>query len=467
MHPGPALTPDRPAAPSRSVAGVAAHSANTASAGMTILDAGGTAADAAVAMTLTACVVEPFVVSLLSGIHAIHVDTDGVSRAVDGFVDVPAVTSGGRTAQTTIDFGGARVPYTIGGATFGTPGLLAGCGLLHHRFGRLPWAEVVAPAIDWATRGFVLSAKDESLLHMLEPVMTIGVGESVFCVDGRMKTEGERVVIPEIAGVLADIAELGPQSLRRGPLANQLATFCDDVGALVTAEDLAAMRAVAHSPPTVALNGWRVASRRGLSPLTDWVARLDPRTQPRAVALARAQSATNPKALGTTSLAATDAEGRACAVTASLGLGTGDWWRGCQLNSMLGEVDLLAGGLRPRTRMGSMMAPTALLDPEGRATVLGSAGGSRIPSAMLRTIDGIVVEGLDAPAAVDRPRVHRIGDVTHVEPHLDDGAEQALLANGFTVNRWDTRHHFFGGVSVAGDAGVQGDPRRGGVGLLV
>lgn len=445
--------------------GVAAHSPATAAAGMALLDAGGTAADAAVGMTLAACAVEPFVVSLLSGLHGIHVDVDGTTRAVDGFVDVPAVPTGGRRAETTIDFGGARMPYSIGGATFGTPGLVAGCWHLHRRFGRLPWAEVVAPAIEWAGTGFVLSDRDESLLHMLEPVMTLGVGREVFCIDDRMRVEGELVRIPDLADALRQIAEEGGPTLYEGAMSRELATFAQEVGALVTAEDLGACTAVEHTPPTVRLGGWQVRSRRGLSPLTDWVARLDASDGPHAARLALAQSPTPPKALGTTSLAATDTDGRACAVTASLGLGTGDWFRGSQLNSMLGEVDLLVGGLRPRTRMGSMMAPTAVVSPTGQATVLGAAGGSRIPSALLRTIDGIVLGELDATAAVDLPRIHRVGELVHVEPHLEDRDEAALVAAGFTVQRWTSRHHFFGGVSVAGAAGTQGDPRRGGVGL--
>ncbi len=449
----------------------AAHSADTAAAGQQVLAAGGSAADAAVAMTLAACVVEPFVVSLLSGMHAVHVDDGGLVEAVDGFVDVPARTSGGRTVQTAIDFGGARVPYTIGGATFGTPGLLDGCWALHRRHGRLPWADVVAPARALADVGFVLSDRSANLLAMLEPVMTLGLGGEVFCTDGRLRVAGERVVLPEVGGLLDAIAEQGGQALTHGPLAAELATFCGDVGSLVDGADLAAMTAQVHRPPAVRLDGWTVRSRRGLSPLLDSVERLDAlhRLEPAGthpdVQVALAQQPSPPKALGTTSLAAVDAEGRACAVTASLGLGTGDWFRGQQLNSMLGEVDLLVGGLHSRTRMGSMMAPTVLQDPAGGATVLGAAGGSRIPSAVLRCIDGVVGRGCDAVGAVDLPRIHRDGATVHVEPEVDEAAEAALLAAGFTVQRWTTRQHFFGGVSIAGHVGAEGDPRRGGVAL--
>jgi gamma-glutamyltranspeptidase/glutathione hydrolase len=457
-------TPGRPATGS-----VAAHSPDTAAAGAAILEAGGTAADAVAAMTLAACVAEPLVVSLLSGMHALHVDGDGVVGAIDGFVDVPAVVDGGRRAETEVVFDDQRVPYTIGGATFGVPGLVAGCAALVEDHGRLPWAAVVAPALDLAGRGVVLGPEDEALLDMLEPVMRLDTGAAVFChPDGRLRRAGDRVRLPGIDGLLAQLAAEGPASLVTGDLAHRLADFCAERGSLVTAADLAALRAVRHTPPAVPLGRWVVRSRRGLSPLTDWVAALDarPAGEPDVVALAAVQQPGLPAVNGTTSLAAVDAEGRACAVTASLGLGTGDWFEGCQLNSMLGEVDLLPGGLLPRRRMGSMMAPTAVLagSPAGArvVAVLGAAGGSRIPSALLRSLHGLTIGGLGPAEAVDLPRLHRMGDVVHVEPHLPAADEAALQAAGYDVRRWRTRNHFFGGVSVATPEGACGDPRRGG-----
>lgn len=444
-------------------ASVAAHSPATADVGLGVLADGGTAGDAAVAMTLAACVVEPFVTSLLSGIHALHMDSSARAVAIDGFVDIPANTTGGRRVESGIDFGSAHVPYTIGGATFGVPGLVAGCGELHRRFGRLPWAAVVQPAIECAEEGFLLSRVDAMLLQMLEPVMTIGVGRQVYCQDGRLKGEGERVVLPGIDGVLRRLADQGAEVLYEGELAEELGAFCRDIGSLVRAEDLRAFTVGVHTPPAVSFGpGWVLRSRRGLSPLTDWVARVDQVQGPPTVRVAAAQSHTVPKVLGTTSLAASDATGDACAVTASLGLGTGDWFHGSQLNSMLGEVELLVGGVRPRHRMGSMMAPSALVDPDGAVTAIGSAGGSRIPSAMLRTIVAMAEQGDDPHQAVARPRIHRVGSAVHVEPGLPEGDIRALQAAGFSVEHWASRHHYFGGVSIAGALGAEGDPRRGG-----
>jgi gamma-glutamyltranspeptidase / glutathione hydrolase len=452
--------------------------------GAAVLRAGGTAADAAAAMVLAACAAEPLVVSLLSGMHAVHVDPRGVVRAVDGFVDVPAAPHGGRRVDTEVDFDGERVPYTVGGATFGVPALVAGCAALVEDHGRLPWAEVVAPAAALAARGVALGERDAALLAMLAPVMTLDVGREVFVrADGDLLHPGDVIRIPRLADTLAELGAEGPDALRHGEMARRLAAFCAERGSPVTSADLAAVRAVRHTPPAVTLRTdgsggrrcWVVRSRRGLSPLLDWVAALDrqPAGAHPAVALAAVMGPRPAQAVGTTSLAVVDAAGGACAVTASLGLGTGDWFEGCQLNSMLGESALLPGGLLPRRRMGSMMAPTVVQeDGEGPGggrpllAVLGAAGGSRIPSAVLRGLAGLV-GGLDPTTAVEQARLHRIDGVVHVEPHLPAADEGALVRAGWQVRRWASRHHFFGGLAVAGPAGACGDPRRDGAAVDV
>ena len=57
--------------------------------------------------------------------------------------------------------------------------------------------------------------------------------------------------------------------------------------------------------------------------------------------------------------------------------------------------------------------------------------------------------------------------VVHAEPGYPEEELTAMADGGFAVNRWDHFSHYFGGVSAVGDAGAAGDPRRGGVGLLL
>jgi gamma-glutamyltranspeptidase/glutathione hydrolase len=134
---------------------------------------------------------------------------------------------------------------------------------------------------------------------------------------------------------------------------------------------------------------------------------------------------------------------------------------------MLGETDLLRGPLEPGERMQSMMAPSAALQ-DGRLVLAGgAAGGTRLRTALVTVLAGILDEGLAAQEAVDRPRVHPAGAVLHAEPGVDEDGLAALERDGFAVRRWPVRHHYFGGVSVVSTAGAAGDPRRSGLALAL
>jgi gamma-glutamyltranspeptidase/glutathione hydrolase len=77
-------------------------------------------------------------------------------------------------------------------------------------------------------------------------------------------------------------------------------------------------------------------------------------------------------------------------------------------------------------------------------------------------VAAILDEGLEPGAAVERPRFHPTGGLLNAEPGVDEAALQTLEQQGWTVRRWSTRHHYFGGVSVVSLAGAAADPRRSG-----
>jgi gamma-glutamyltranspeptidase / glutathione hydrolase len=110
-----------------------------------------------------------------------------------------------------------------------------------------------------------------------------------------------------------------------------------------------------------------------------------------------------------------------------------------------------------------MMAPTLAVDGDGLSLALGAAGGTRLRTALLGVIVGILDEGLDADTAVRRPRFHPAPDIVNAEPGVDESALAALEARGRNVRRWPEQHHYFGGVSVVSrSSGSAGDPRRSG-----
>jgi len=166
----------------------------------------------------------------------------------------------------------------------------------------------------------------------------------------------------------------------------------------------------------------------------------------------------------TTNLVTADSGGSVCVLTSSLGLGTGDFLAGLDLhlNSMLGEVDLHRAPLLPGERMESMMAPSLALGGEGVVLAIGSAGGTRLRTALVGVAAGILDEELEPADAVARPRFHRAGQVVNAEPGVDEQALGELERSGLQVRRWSSPHHYFGGVSLLSPAGAAGDPRRSG-----
>ena len=139
-------------------AAVAAGHPATVEAGSEALEAGGSAADAAVAAGLASCVAETVMTGLLGGGHAIYYDAvTGEARNLDCFVAVPGLDApAGRRAELVeleVPFGTELVRYAIGIASTGVPGLSAGLGALHAAHGRLPWERLVEPALRLAREG--------------------------------------------------------------------------------------------------------------------------------------------------------------------------------------------------------------------------------------------------------------------------------------------------------------------------
>ncbi len=457
------------------IAGVAAGHPATARSGVEILAAGGSAADASVAAALASCVAETVMTGLLGGGHAIYFDAaTGVARNLDCFCAVPGLGAEAREAELVhlhVPFGAELLHYAVGPASCAVPGVPSGLGALWEAHGRLPWARLFEPALRLARDGVEMPAAHVACLAMLEPVMTMREGARMYAPSGTLLRTGDRLEQPGLVAALESLADEGAAGAYTGTIGRALLELSRERGGLLTKNDLAAYAPAWREPVEARWLGTRVLTRDGLSGVPDTLARLPPLRglgpAERVTALLGALDGVAAPETHTTNLVAVDADGNACVVTTSLGLGSGDWLPGLDLhlNSMLGEVDLLTGPLEPGARMESMMAPSVLLDRDGLALALGAAGGTRLRTALVTVAAGILDEGLEPQAAVDLPRVHPAGEVVNAEPGVDEEALTALEAAGRAVRRWPERHHYFGGVSAWGRDGGAADPRRSGAAI--
>jgi gamma-glutamyltranspeptidase/glutathione hydrolase len=443
-------------------AAVAAGHPATAQAGVEILADGGTAADAAVAAALASCVAETVMTGLLGGGHAIVWDGER-ARNLDCFVSVPAGT-GPPMVDVPVPFGEETVHYSVGPASCGVPGLPAGLDALWREHGRLPWDRLVEPALRLARSGTDLPPRHAACLAMLEPVMTLNRGAELHSPGGKLLGAGDRLDQPGLVAALEVLSAEGAVTVYRGSIAEALLGVD---GTVVTRTDLEAYEAEWTEPVEVPYARTRFLTRGGLSGVPGLLRRL-PRLAgltpaERVLALVDVFDGGGPEG-HTTNLCVVDAEGRAVVLTSSLGLGSGDFLPGLDLhlNSMLGEHDLIDGQLVPGTRMQSMMAPSVVLDGDGLLMAIGSAGGTRLRTALCSVAAGVLDERLAPQEAVDRPRVHPAGETINAEPGVDEEALEQLESAGRPVRRWPDLHHYFGGTSLVSRYGAGADPRRDG-----
>jgi gamma-glutamyltranspeptidase/glutathione hydrolase len=451
-------------------AAVAAGHPATTAAGLEILEEGGSAADAAVAACLASCVAETVMTGLLGGGHAIYFDAaGGQARNLDCFVAVPGLGSEASERELVhldVAFGAEVVHYAVGPASCGVPGLPAGLEALWSAYGHLPWSRLVEPALQLARDGVEFPSEHAKCLAMLAPVMTMNEGAGIYAPGGELLRAGERLLQPGLVAALEALAD-DVTAAYEGAIALALLELCRERGGLVTRADLEAYRARWSDPVEVPYLDATVLTRRGLSGIAQTVPRL-PRLQDldateRVLVLVAALEGPD-RGGETTNVSVVDRDGNGCVLTSSLGLGSGDFLPGfdLHLNSMLGEVDLVRGPLEPGDRMLSMMAPTLVVDPDGLSLAVGAAGGTRMKTALLGVVAGILDEGLDADVAVRRPRFHPTPELVNAEPGVDEAALALLEAGGRPVRRWPGPHHYFGGVSVVSRTGAAGDPRRNG-----
>jgi gamma-glutamyltranspeptidase/glutathione hydrolase len=212
-------------------------------AGLAVLRRSGTAVDAAVATALAMAVTWPAAGNIGGGGFMMVYPGPGRTPVCVEYRETAPAAATATTLALDRCLDGPRV--------CGVPGTVAGLALAHRRFGRLPWRDLVMPAVRLARAGFPVDrALAASLNGVLKGSPQFEEFQRVFQPPpGKPAWEpGDRLVQPELADTLERIATGGPDAFYRGTIADRLAAEMKAGGGLITKADLAGYQARVRAP---------------------------------------------------------------------------------------------------------------------------------------------------------------------------------------------------------------------------
>ena len=258
-EPGSGYTPKQAANAQRFM--LAAAHPLAVEAGYELLRRGGAAIDAAIAVQMVLNLVEPQSSGIGGGAFILHYSAgDSALAAYDGRETAPAAAR----ADRFLDADGvplAHLDAVVGGRSVGTPGVLRALELAHRNHGKLPWAELFAPAIRLATEGFPLSPRLHLLLEWVRlPARDADMRRTYYQEDDTPRPVGTLLKNPALAATLRTIAAQGADAFYTGGLARDIVAKVRDAtnpGDL-SANDLAQYRAKRREPVCAPYRQWKV-----------------------------------------------------------------------------------------------------------------------------------------------------------------------------------------------------------------
>jgi gamma-glutamyltranspeptidase/glutathione hydrolase len=241
------------------VAGIAtAHPLATA-AGFEVLEQGGNAFDAAVAISATIAVVEPMGSGFGGGgFWLLHREADGLQVMLDGREAAPAAA----TSTMYLDEQGNVIKgLSLNGALAAAiPGMPAALSHLASRYGRLPLRESLKPAIRAAEQGFAVYPRYNKLLEFRKPHLNAEARRIFLAPGGDLPALGTLIRQPELASTLRRLAIGGRDGFYRGETAELLLSAVRDANGIWTQQDLDNYRVIERKPVTGNYRGARIVS---------------------------------------------------------------------------------------------------------------------------------------------------------------------------------------------------------------
>jgi len=235
---------------------VVTREAHATDIGLAVLHSGGNAVDAAVAVGMALAVTLPSAGNIGGGGFMLIRFADGRTTFLDFRERAPA--------QATHDMyrgpdGKPTSDSVIGYLASGVPGTVRGLELAANKYGRKPWAELVAPAVELAAKGFPVSW---GLAHALESsrkkLARFPDSNRIFLRDGKFYEPGDILVQPELARTLERIARYGSKDFYEGETARLLASAMASHGGMITLDDLKNYNVVEDKPLTGSYRGYTI-----------------------------------------------------------------------------------------------------------------------------------------------------------------------------------------------------------------
>ena len=194
-------------------------------AGLDILQAGGSAVDAAIAVQMVLGLVEPQSSGIGGGAFLLHTNGAGPTRRIQAF-DGRETAPAGADESLFLNAQGQPMPFfeaVVGGRSVGTPGVLKMLAMAHQQHGKLPWARLFDPAINLAKKGFAISPRlHASLLADTHLKLDPSARAYFYQADGAPYPIGYVLRNPELAEVLQRIAKEGVNAFYQGDVAQAI-----------------------------------------------------------------------------------------------------------------------------------------------------------------------------------------------------------------------------------------------------
>jgi gamma-glutamyltranspeptidase/glutathione hydrolase len=479
--------------------------------GVSILEQGGNAVDAAIATQLALAVVHPSAGNIGGGGFSIIHLKNGQNISIDFREKAPGKASRDMYLDSN---GNAQMELSQNSPlAVGVPGSVAGI-FASMKYAKLPFKKLIQPVIDLAENGFVLAPGEaESLNDIKEHLLKMNSVAPVYVKESPWKT-GDTLIQKDLANTLKRIRDLGAKGFYKGETARMIAAQMKKDNGLITEEDLQNYQAKERQPIVFDYKGNTVVSmplpssggiileqmlkmsamenlgkmnygtlasvqlmseveRRAFADRAKYLGdpdfvKVPVKTLVSDAYLKKRMSDYDPNKAGnskdtkegyiiegeeTTHFDVVDKDGNAVSVTTTLngGFGSGIVVKGAGflLNNemddfsakpgvpnMFGAVGGEANAIAPNKRMLSSMTPTIVLKNNQPYIVVGTPGGTTIPTSVYQTIVDIIDFKMSLKQAVDSPKFHQqwLPDVIFVEKDFNKNTIEELKKMGYKIS---------------------------------